>query len=248
MRRLSRSSAFWPSGRGFSPFTPKTMPPLNHLETRGHFQEPVEPGTLPPTHPDICEAEALFHVLSLAEVTGCAMFLPHLSARRSLEVVRLFRRWSTLRALFTETCSHYLTLTQAALTMFGNLAKMSTAVADPGRHRRPMGGIGCGRNRRDRLGCYGAPDREQGTPAQPDAFGTLRHGQNVDNLVALAFDEGVAKGRMPVTTFVEDHERDAGQDPRAISAQGDARAGRRCGCAHRRPRRRRDPCPLATRT
>ncbi|MCP4694618.1 MAG: dihydropyrimidinase, partial [Desulfobacterales bacterium] len=56
-------------------------PILDYLEEAAIARGDVKPEHFPPTHPNISEAEAVFRVLSLAQITGCPMYLPHLSAR-----------------------------------------------------------------------------------------------------------------------------------------------------------------------
>jgi dihydropyrimidinase len=99
-------------------------PVLDYLEEAAMARGDSLPEHFPPTHPGIAEAEAVFRVLSLAQVTGCPMYLPHLSAHESLAVVKLFREWNR-QIVHTETCTHYLTLTDTALKERGSLAKMS---------------------------------------------------------------------------------------------------------------------------
>jgi dihydropyrimidinase len=175
---------------------------ISHLENKAVAEGRLSPEHYPPTHPDICEAEALFRVLSLAEVTGCAMYLPHLSARRSLDVVRLFRRWGTLRALFTETCPHYLTLTDAALASFGNLAKMSPPLRTQADIDALWAGLASGEIDVVGSDATGHPVQSK-SPLHDRTFSAPYGTADVDNLVTLVFDEGVAKGRIPVTTLVK---------------------------------------------
>jgi dihydropyrimidinase len=76
------------------------------------------------THPNISEAEAIFRLLTLASVTQCPIYIPHISARESLDVVRWFKKRGTTE-IYTETCPHYLTLIEDELKSKGALAKMS---------------------------------------------------------------------------------------------------------------------------
>ena len=52
------------------------------------------------------------------------MYLPHLSAKESLEVLRLFKSWNR-QTIYAETCPHYLVFTDEELKKRGSLAKMS---------------------------------------------------------------------------------------------------------------------------
>ena len=99
-------------------------PMLDYLEDAAIARGDVKPEFFPATHPGISEAEAVFRVLSLAQVTGCPMYLPHLSAQESLDVVKLFKEWNR-QVVYAETCPHYLALTDAELKSRGSLAKMS---------------------------------------------------------------------------------------------------------------------------
>jgi len=99
-------------------------PILDLLEDSAIARGDVSPEHFPPTHPGIAEAEAVFRVLSLAQISGCRMYLPHLSAKESLEVLRLFKSWNR-QTIYAETCPHYLVFTDEELKRRGSLAKMS---------------------------------------------------------------------------------------------------------------------------
>jgi dihydropyrimidinase len=99
-------------------------PILDLLEDSAIARGDVSPEHFPPTHPGIAEAEAVFRVLSLAQISGCRMYLPHLSAQESLEVLRLFKSWNR-QTIYAETCPHYLVFTDEELKSRGSLAKMS---------------------------------------------------------------------------------------------------------------------------
>ena len=46
------------------------------------------------THPNLSEAEAIFRLLTLASVTHCPIYIPHISALESLDVVKWFKNRS----------------------------------------------------------------------------------------------------------------------------------------------------------
>lgn len=98
----------------------------NQFQTRGWHTAQF----YPPSRPPIAEAEGVFRALSLAEVAACPIYLVHLSARESLDVVRWFRsRAST--PIFAETCTHYLVLTEEELERQGGLVKISPPLRRP---------------------------------------------------------------------------------------------------------------------
>jgi dihydropyrimidinase len=85
------------------------------------------PTDYPSSRPPIAEAEAVFRACSIAEATGCPVYLVHLSARESLDVVRWFRKRGRI-PIYAETCTHYLTLTEDDFVELEGLIKISPPV------------------------------------------------------------------------------------------------------------------------
>lgn len=77
-----------------------------------------------PSRPDICEAEAVFRILSFGKTLDCPIYVVHVSTWEALEVIELFRKWSSA-PIYAETCTHYLTLTEEEMRSMGSLAKVS---------------------------------------------------------------------------------------------------------------------------
>ena len=82
------------------------------------------PDDYPPSHPGLSEAEAIFRLLTFGKVTKCPIYIPHISAKESLAVVQLFKKWGEPE-FYVETCPHYLTLTDEEMSKRGSIAKMS---------------------------------------------------------------------------------------------------------------------------
>jgi len=78
------------------------------------------------SHPDVFEEEAIFRSICLAEVTGCPLYIPHVTSRRSLRPIRRARA-EGLR-VFAETCPQYLTLTEKIIEERGALAKIGPPI------------------------------------------------------------------------------------------------------------------------
>ena len=72
--------------------------------------------------PAMLEAEAINRAMSLAQVTGCALYVPHISAEACLEPLHRARAkgWP----VYAETCPQYLTLTEETTLELGPLAKI----------------------------------------------------------------------------------------------------------------------------
>jgi dihydropyrimidinase len=77
-----------------------------------------------PSRPDICEAEAVFRILSFGKVLECPIYVVHVSTWEALDVIEMFRNWSSA-PVYAETCTHYLTLTDEEMRNMGSLAKVS---------------------------------------------------------------------------------------------------------------------------
>lgn len=78
------------------------------------------------SHPDILEEEAIFRAICLAEVTGCPLYIPHVTSRRGLRPIR--RAQAEGLPIFAETCPQYLTLTEKILEERGALAKIGPPI------------------------------------------------------------------------------------------------------------------------
>lgn len=77
-----------------------------------------------PSRPKITEAEAAYRILSFAKVLDCPMYIVHISAKETLDVIETFRNMGG-PSIYAETCTHYLTLTNDEMLKIGSLAKVS---------------------------------------------------------------------------------------------------------------------------
>jgi len=176
-------------------------PILDLLEDSAVGRGDVKPEHYPPTHPGISEAEAVFRVLSLAQVSGCRMYLPHLSARESLDVLRLFKSWNR-QTIYAETCPHYLVFTDEELKKRGSLAKMSPPLrqqADVDALWRAVqeGAI-------DVIGSDAAGHAMAANePLHDDVFSAPHGIPGLDTLFTVTYSEGVNKGRITLPHLVK---------------------------------------------
>ncbi|RLE27655.1 hypothetical protein DRJ54_07525, partial [Candidatus Acetothermia bacterium] len=74
------------------------------------------------TRPGILEGEAVNRAICLAQVSGCPIYIPHVSAKEAVEVIAQAkaRGWR----VYGETCPQYLTLTGEEIFRQGPLAKI----------------------------------------------------------------------------------------------------------------------------
>jgi dihydropyrimidinase len=175
---------------------------LDFLEDKCIAEGKVGPEYYYPTHPNIAEAEAVFRVLSLAQVMNCPMYLPHLSAWQALDVVRLFKEWEGPKPLFTETCVHYLTLTDEQMKKMGSLAKVGPPLRQEKDIEHMWQAVA------DGLIDVVATDTaghlvEKQEPRFEDVFKAPSGLPGIDTLLVVMYDEGVNKGRITLPRLVE---------------------------------------------
>jgi dihydropyrimidinase len=78
------------------------------------------------TSPDLAEAEAIFRAAYLGRLMRCPVYIPHISSREGIEVIRFLKGRGML--VFAETCPQYLGLTWDELSKRGPLGKVGPAV------------------------------------------------------------------------------------------------------------------------
>lgn len=74
------------------------------------------------TRPAILEAEAIHRAIAMAQVAGCPLYIPHMTAELGIDVVARARALGY--RVYAETCPQYLTLTDKALQQQGPLVKI----------------------------------------------------------------------------------------------------------------------------
>ena len=153
------------------------------------------------THPSLSEAEAIFRLLTLASVTGCPIYIPHISALESLDVVRWFKNRGDTE-IYTETCPHYLTLVEDELKSRGSLAKMSPPLRTAGDVEKLWQAV------RDDLIDVIASDtaghtRSANEPLRDKIFSAPYGIPGIDTLFKVTYSEGVNRGRITLPRLVE---------------------------------------------
>lgn len=78
------------------------------------------------SRPAAFEQEAIFRAVCLAEVTGCPLYIPHVTSERALRPIRAAQEAGL--PVFAETCPQYLTLTEEIIERRGALAKIGPPI------------------------------------------------------------------------------------------------------------------------
>lgn len=95
---------------------------IAHLEDQALAAGRIQPRDFPATCPDWAEEEAINRAILLGRVTGCPVYVVHLSSRLGLE--RIKRAQAEGQRVWTETCPQYLLLTDAEMDRWGPFAKI----------------------------------------------------------------------------------------------------------------------------
>jgi dihydroorotase-like cyclic amidohydrolase len=171
---------------------------LYYLEERALAAGRVAPTDFPATCPAWAEAEAINRAIEMGRLTGCSVYVVHLSTRLGLERIRLAQ--ATGQRVWTETCPQYLLLTEDEMARWGPFAKIGPPLRPAGGPDREALWVGSAHGAIATIGSDHAPRvsaaKEPGwrnifvDPAgQSIPFGA----PSIETLVPLVYSEGVVK-------------------------------------------------------
>ena len=95
---------------------------IDHLENAAMAEGRVNPKYYPSTAPPIAEAEAVNRAIVLAQVTGCPLYIVHLSTKAGRD--RIMQAQREGQKVWTETCPQYMLLDDTAMERNGPFAKI----------------------------------------------------------------------------------------------------------------------------
>ena len=206
---------------------------ISWLEDRALAAGRVHPRDFPATCPDWTEEEAINRAILIGRMTGCPVYVVHLSTRLGLE--RIKQAQATGQRVWTETCPQYLLLTEDEMERWGPLAKIGPPLrpaAGPDREalwaglaQGPIAAVASDHSPRAKTlkepGWKNIFQDEQGNVIP---FGS----PGLETLIPLVYSEGVVKRNLPLTwmarVLAENPARMFGLHPRkgAIRAGADA--------------------------
>ncbi len=166
----------------------------------------VDAGTTTPEYhalsqPNLAETESVLRIATLATAVSCPVYLVHLSARQSLDVVRLWRSWDGDVPIYAETCPHYLTLTLEDFLERGSLGKVGPPLRDQADQEALWQAIQEGVI--DVVASdFAGHTMENKDPIWDDIFKAPSGLPGVGNLLALMYDAGVVTGRITLPHLV----------------------------------------------
>jgi dihydropyrimidinase len=96
---------------------------IDYLEDK---YRPILPENFLDTSPGLLDKEAIFRTLCIAKLTGCPLYLPHISSKKALEALILGKEEGI--RFYSETCPHYLRFNWRQLQTMGSLGKLRPPV------------------------------------------------------------------------------------------------------------------------
>jgi len=183
---------------------------IDHLVERSIEAGHVSREHYAPSQPRILEMEAANRAATYAQVTGCPLYIVHLSAREILGVLEEFR--GEEMHLFGETCPQYLDLTNQAMLDHGALAKIGPPLREREDNEAMWRGLDthlidtiasdfCG-FKKSQKGSYDTEtdhDHEQEGSIFDATFG----GNWVEQMLSVVYQEGINAGRITLPRLVQ---------------------------------------------
>ena len=177
---------------------------ISWLEDKALKAGKVHPRDFPATCPDWTEEEAINRAILIGRMTGCPVYVVHLSTRVGLE--RIKQAQATGQRVWTETCPQYLLLSEDEMEKWGPLAKIGPPLRPAGGPDREALWAGLAQGHIGAVASDHSPRRkalkEPGWKNifHDDAGNVIPFGSpGLETLVPLVYAEGVVKRGLPLT-------------------------------------------------
>lgn len=146
------------------------------------------------TRPAALEAEAVGRAIAMAEVAGCPLYIPHVSAARALDVIAAARRAG--RRVYAETCPQYLTLTNRDLLEQKALLKIGPPLRDATDRDALWQGLVA-----ETVDTVGSDHAAKDKRVTDDFFAAPYGSPQIETMLPLVHD-GVAQGKLSLERMV----------------------------------------------
>jgi dihydropyrimidinase len=177
---------------------------LCYLEDKAIAEGRTAPTDFPETCPDWAEEEAINRAILIGRLTGCPVYVVHLSTKLGLE--RIKRAQGEGQRVWAETCPQYLLLTDAEMARLGPFAKIGPPLrpgAGPDREAMWAGSAGgyihtVASDHAPRPPQFKEPGRTNifvDPQGKPIPFGA----PSLETLAPLMYSEGVAGRGLPLS-------------------------------------------------
>jgi dihydropyrimidinase len=177
---------------------------LCYLEDKAIAEGRTAPTDFPATCPDWTEEEAINRAILMGRLTGCPVYVVHLSTRLGLE--RIKRAQAEGQRVWVETCPQYLLLTEEEMARWGPFAKIGPPLRPA--HGGDQAALWAGSehgyianvasDHSPRVPAAKEPGRTNifvDAQGRPIPFGA----PSLETLVPLMYSEGVVKRGLPIT-------------------------------------------------
>ena len=177
---------------------------LCYLEDKAIAEGRTAPTDFPATCPDWAEEEAINRAILVGRLTGCPVYVVHLSTRLGLE--RIKRAQAEGQRVWAETCPQYLLLGDAEMARLGPFAKIGPPLRPEGGPDRDAMWAGLAGGYIHTVASDHAPRpprfKEPGrtnifvdAQGKPIPFGA----PSLETLAPLVYSEGVARRGLPLS-------------------------------------------------
>jgi dihydropyrimidinase len=148
------------------------------------------------SRPPMLEEEAVYRAIRLAEVVGCPLYIPHVTAARALWPIRQAQADGLL--VYAETCPQYLTLTEQVIEEQGALAKIGPPIRTTEDQAALWNALAGGTLQT--VASDHAPKRKD---VNGDFIEQPFGSPQIETLLPLTYDGGVNRGRISVVRLVQ---------------------------------------------
>jgi dihydropyrimidinase len=163
-------------------------------KTNADGEDPME--VFVSTRPAILEAEAIHRAIAMAQVAGCPLYIPHMTARLGIEEVARAR--AAGYRVFAETCPQYLTLTEDALRTQGPLVKIGPPLRSQDDRDALWHGLAEGT-----LDTIASDHAAKSKQKQDDFFEAPYGSPQVETMLRLVYHGGVYQNRITLPRLVQ---------------------------------------------
>jgi dihydropyrimidinase len=167
----------------------------DYLEDRANARGEDPISAFVSTRPAILEAEAVHRAIAIAQVAGCPLYVPHVTASLAVDEIRHAKRRGF--RVYGETCPQYLTLTNEDLLVQKALLKIGPPLRRPA--DRDALWVALADGGLDTVGSDHAPKAKS---IDDDFFSAPFGSPQIETMLRLVFDGGVVAGRLPIERLV----------------------------------------------
>jgi len=147
------------------------------------------------TRPALLEAEAIHRAIAMAQVAGCPLYIPHMTASLGIDVVADAREKGF--RVYAETCPQYLTLTHEDLLAQGPLLKIGPPLREATDRDALWRGLSAGV-----LDTVASDHAAKAKTRSDDFFDAPYGSPQVETMLPLAYSGGVAEDRIGLERLV----------------------------------------------